>query len=284
MNVRILNNVMVAIFIVSILLMFCACATTPETAVLAEARESYDKARNDASVSKYSPVALYEAKQSLDMAQAAESEKAQEHHAYVAQKKTQLAMVQAERMKAEDEFQELEKKRQEIVLKRRELQIQKAQQETAAAKEEAAVAREQADAAKSELESVRQELEGLKAKETRRGIVVTMEDMLFRVDKADLLPGAMLTIDQMARFLKNHPEYNASIEGHTDSTGTADYNQKLSELRAESVSEALQARGISRDRLTIRGLGENYPVATNETAAGRQLNRRVEIVLKNNNT
>ncbi len=282
MNCSYQNKPAILITCIAVAFLIGACAAAPKTAVLNQAQSMYNEAQSDPAVIEYAPVALYEAKKSLDLAEAAESEKAQEHHAYIAQQQTQIAKVQAARLKAEDEFQELGRQRQQIVLKRRELEIQRAQQETAKAREEAVAARQQATATRGELEGVRQELEGLKAKETRRGIVVTMENMLFRVDKADLLPGAMLTIDQMARFLENHPEYNASIEGHTDSTGPADYNQKLSEQRAQSVTEALVARGISRDRLTVRGLGENYPIAANETAAGRQLNRRVEIVLKNN--
>jgi outer membrane protein OmpA-like peptidoglycan-associated protein len=82
-----------------------------------------------------------------------------------------------------------------------------------------------------------------------------MGGVLFRLNESDLMPGAMRTIDQLAQFLKNHPEYNASVEWHTDSTGSASYNQELSERRARSVIMALQARGVEAERLMAKGLG-----------------------------
>ena len=150
-------------------------------------------------------------------------------------------------------------------MKKREMELQAAKTETVDAK--------------SMVVGLKEELAGLQAKQTKRGLVVTMGGVLFRLNESDLMPGAMRTIDQLAQFLKNHPEYNASAEGHTDSTGSASYNQQLSERRARSVIMALQARGIEAERLTAKGLGENYPVASNDIAAGRQQNRRVEIVL-----
>jgi outer membrane protein OmpA-like peptidoglycan-associated protein len=248
-------NIVVLLSVFSIL---SACASTPETPLLDQARASYNKAENDPDVSKYAPVEMYEAKKSLDMADSAKDQKEREHYAYLAQKRTEIAMTQAEHQKAEKEVSALSKKRQDILMKKREMELQ---------------------AAKAEAAGLKEELAGLQAKQTKRGLVVTMGGVLFKLNEADLMPGAMRTIDQLAQFLKNHPEYNASIEGHTDSTGSASYNQQLSERRAESVSTAIQVRGIDAERLMAKGLGENYPVATNSTDAGRQQNRRVEIVL-----
>ena len=248
-------NIVVLLSVFSIL---SACASTPETPLLDRARASYNKAENDPDVSKYAPVEMYEAKKSLDMADSAKDQKEREHYAYLAQKQTEIAMTQAEHQKVEKEVSALSKKRQDILMKKREMELQ---------------------AAKAEAAGLKEELAGLQAKQTKRGLVVTMGGVLFKLNEADLMPGAMRTIDQLAQFLKNHPEYNASIEGHTDSTGRASYNQQLSERRAESVSTAIQVRGIDAERLMAKGLGENYPVATNDTDAGRQQNRRVEIVL-----
>src|SRR5690606_19985186 len=91
--------------------------------------------------------------------------------------------------------------------------------------------------------------------------------------------GAAATIDRLARFLEENPDRNIAIEGHTDASGTASYNRELSRQRAEAVRQALVDRGIASSRIEIRALGEEFPVATNDTDAGRQLNCRVEIVL-----
>ena len=127
-----------------------------------------------------------------------------------------------------------------------------------------------------------QELSELKAKKTDRGFVLTLGDVLFATGKADLMPGAQRTIDQLAAFLNKYPNKNVNVEGHTDSVGSEAYNMTLSQHRAESVRSAIMARGISPDRITAKGFGELYPVASNDNPAGRQQNRRVEILIHSN--
>jgi outer membrane protein OmpA-like peptidoglycan-associated protein len=95
------------------------------------------------------------------------------------------------------------------------------------------------------------------------------------------MPGALLTIDKLSDFLEKHPDRNVLIEGHTDNVGKADFNMFLSQRRADAVRTALLERGVSAGRITTKGYGESYPVAGNKTAAGRQQNRRVEIVVLN---
>lgn len=123
------------------------------------------------------------------------------------------------------------------------------------------------------------EMAKLEAQQTERGWVMTLGDIVFDVNGTTLKPGAMGRIDQLADFLKAHPERSVTIEGYTDSTGSEIYNEQLSRQRAESVREALVSRGINPDRIRAIGRGESAPVATNRTAAGRQLNRRVEVVI-----
>ncbi|MGB3221801.1 MAG: OmpA family protein, partial [Desulforhopalus sp.] len=104
----------------------------------------------------------------------------------------------------------------------------------------------------------------------------------FKTGEAGLMPGAQRAIGQLVGFLNNHPETKISVEGHTDNTGSESSNMMLSQKRAESVASALMARGISPDRITTKGFGEMYPVANNDSASGRQENRRVEIVFLSN--
>ena len=126
---------------------------------------------------------------------------------------------------------------------------------------------------------LREELAELQAKKTERGIVLTLGDVLFDVDEATLKAGATQSLSRLVTFLKEYPDRQVLVEGHTDSTGTEEYNLGLSQRRAESVVQFLTLNGIAPDRAIARGYGKAYPVAGNETAAGRQRNRRVEIVI-----
>jgi outer membrane protein OmpA-like peptidoglycan-associated protein len=133
------------------------------------------------------------------------------------------------------------------------------------------------------IEQQEQQLKELNAKKTDRGLVITLGDVLFSTNKAHLKSGGTRNIQKLADFLKKYPQHNVLIEGYTDSTGSEGLNQKLSERRANAVRAALIERGISGDRITTHGYGEAFPIAGNDTAASRQMNRRVEIILSDEN-
>src|SRR3954451_16473528 len=115
--------------------------------------------------------------------------------------------------------------------------------------------------------------------ETPRGLVVNMQDVLFDTGKYTLKSPAELALARISGIIASHPGLNLQIEGYTDSTGSADYNQKLSEQRANTVRDFLMKQGINTQNMTAVGYGLNFPVAPNDTAAGRKLNRRVELVV-----
>ncbi len=121
----------------------------------------------------------------------------------------------------------------------------------------------------------------MKAKQTERGLVVTLGDVLFNTGSADLKGGSVRSLNQLAAFLEAHPGRTVEIQGYTDSIGADDTNQVLSERRAIAVKNALLDRGVRASRVSARGYGEDHPVAANDTPAGRQQNRRVEIVISN---
>lgn len=123
------------------------------------------------------------------------------------------------------------------------------------------------------------QLADLAAKKTDRGMVITLGDVLFGTDMARLTPDGMRTVQKLADILQQNPQRTVLIEGFTDSTGSTAHNQELSERRTTAVRNALQELSVSGDRIAMRGYGEAYPVASNDTAQSRQLNRRVEIVL-----
>ncbi len=201
--------------------------------------------------------------------------------ARIAQKEAEnarlLAMAEAERaVKAKKEAEEARS-------------LASAEAERAAkAKDEAEQARmaaraeaEKAARAKAEADQLTKELSDLKAKQTERGIVLTIGDVLFATGKADLSSDALRSVDKLADFLQKYPNRNVLIEGHTDSVGSDEFNLTLSQKRADSVKEALISKAISEERITAKGYGKKYPVASNETAAGKQQNRRVEVIILN---
>lgn len=104
--------------------------------------------------------------------------------------------------------------------------------------------------------------------------------VLFAVDEATLLPEAESRLDDIVEVLEFYPDAPVEIVGHTDSDGASDYNQDLSERRAQAVADYVTAAGVDADRLSVAGLGETDPVATNDTAEGKQQNRRVEILIR----
>jgi outer membrane protein OmpA-like peptidoglycan-associated protein len=116
-------------------------------------------------------------------------------------------------------------------------------------------------------------------KQTDRGLVLTLEDVLFETGRADLKPGAANRLDEVVAYLAEHPDKHVMVEGHTDSVGTPSFNQQLSEARAVSVKSFLARRGVSPFQIHTRGYGESFPVASNANDGGRQQNRRVELVI-----
>jgi outer membrane protein OmpA-like peptidoglycan-associated protein len=117
-------------------------------------------------------------------------------------------------------------------------------------------------------------------RQTAQGAMLTMqEDVLFATDRADLRPGAIEKLRPLARYLRANPGVRVAITGHTDSRGTDAHNQDLSERRAQSVRDAFDEMGVTRARFRVGGRGEKAPVATNATANGMRLNRRVEVTL-----
>jgi outer membrane protein OmpA-like peptidoglycan-associated protein len=159
-----------------------------------------------------------------------------------------------------------------------------AQQARAAAEAQAQQARNAADQAEREKAQLREQLRTelntiLETKETERGLVVNVSDVLFDFDKANLKPGAREKVARVASILHSHPDLKIEVEGHTDSVGSDAYNQRLSERRAESVRAGLVQDGVKSEVVGTTGFGESRPVATNGTPEGRQQNRRVEIVI-----
>jgi len=220
-------------------------------------------------------------------ARAREAEQARSM-ALLATEKAERAKKEAEeaRLLASAESAEKEKANREAAMRAQEAEQARMQAEARAreaerARREAAAKAEAAEKAKAEVDELLSQLSDLKAMQTERGIVLTIGDVLFAFDKATLSSEAFRNVDKLVDFLQKHPNRSVLIEGHTDSVGSDEYNLNLSEKRADAVKNALVAKGVGEERITPKGYGKKYPVASNNTSDGRQLNRRVEVVVLN---
>lgn len=232
-----------------------ACATKPNPN-LEQARSNYTALQTNPESTKVAALETKDASEWLDKADKAfrdnENEARVDQLAYLTNQRVELA-------------------KQTINLRTSEAQLQNAS----------------ADRAKARLEARDAQIAALKnslnAKQTERGTLVTFGDVLFDYNKADLKPGAQGDIGKLSAFLQENPDRKVIVEGYTDSTGSAAYNQSLSERRANSVRAALVRQGVDPTRIVAQGYGKEYPVADNTSNSGRAMNRRVEVTISNDN-
>lgn len=274
-------------------LLLGACASTPKgpPPEIVRLQNDIDRLRSDPRIATNAAV-------EIDKAQAAVSLLARErrqldeplfrHGLYIADRLVQTAEASGLARDAEHRGKELDIERDRLLVDARTLEAERARTLANAAlasasreRANAELARADAASARNELEVMRAKLSELETKQSERGLVITLGDVLFEVDRAELKPGAARSLDQLAMALRDDPASTVSIEGHTDSTGGREHNLDLSTRRAESVQRYLAGHGIAADRLRVRGLGPDYPVASNSTDAGRQQNRRVEVIVAN---
>ena len=268
----------------------CSSATPPQNAALTAAHSSYNSASTNPDVTNLAALELKEAGDTLSKADEALS-KGQgtdtvNHLSYIANQKVGIAQETAKRKTAELAVTNAGANRNQIRLDARTAEADSANQQVAVAKENAewqanelAAANANAQRDQALIEKQQKELKELNAKKTKRGLVITLGDVLFSTNKAELKSGGTRNIQKLADFLREYPQNKVLIEGHTDSTGSDSLNQALSERRANAVKTALVDMGISSDRVDTHGYGELFPVTSNRTAASRQMNRRVEIIL-----
>lgn len=274
------------------------CASAPASnAALDQARAIYSRASGDADTARSAPLELRSAQTALQQAEselkAGNDTAAVEHYAYLARQKSETALQAGEIARAEKSVGNASAQRDQILMRARVRDAEnsaadanKAREQAEKDRQRAAQSRQQADqqlaaaeAAKAKVTKLQNELAALQAKSTDRGMVLTLGDVLFDTGRAELKSGAFSTIDRLATFLRENPERTLTIEGYTDSVGSDALNLDLSQRRAESVREALVSRGLEGARVSTHGLGKANAVASNSTAAGRQRNRRVEIVI-----
>jgi outer membrane protein OmpA-like peptidoglycan-associated protein len=156
-----------------------------------------------------------------------------------------------------------------------------AQDQTTEARNQAELARKDTDVARSESADLQLQIAELNARDTDRGLVITLGDVLFETGRSELRSDTEGKLDNLVAFLKRYDNRTVAVEGHTDNVGTASSNVGLSERRAASVQSYLVGRGVNRSRISASGEGETMPIASNDTDTGRQQNRRVEVIISN---
>lgn len=215
---------------------------------------------------------------------------AAQRNADASQQKAEASQRNADASQHQAEASQLKADESQRQSEASQLRADESQRESLASQQQAAMSQHQsemsqqqardADLRTSQLEA---QLKELNAKKTERGLVITLGDVLFDTNKALLKSSGTRSLQKLAAFLKQYPQRKAQIEGYTDSTGSAEYNQGLSSRRANVVRTSLTEMGIDTARLTTRGFGKDSPVASNSTADGRRMNRRVEIILSDDN-
>ena len=257
-----------------------ACASGPKTTpTLESARATVQSAEADPNVAKYAALDIVNAKKELQTAEDAalhDNIKGVDQPAYLAMQTARLAQVRAAGKADDARVAAGQTERDQILLQARTREADNAKMTAAAAMGQAAVATAQAA-------DLAAQLQDLQAKQTPRGIVLTLGDVLFDTGRAQLKPGADRKLDQLAQFLQANPGRSVEIDGFTDSIGSDAYNEELSQRRADAVKSSLMSRNVEPARITTQGFGKEYPVASNADAAGRQMNRRVEVIVGSGN-
>lgn len=274
----------------ALLLALAACSTAPRrNAAMDEARGLHQRAQSNPEVSRYAAEEMARADVALASAERAWSTREPvsevNHLAYMAGRHVSIAEATASSRtsQAAVEGAAAERDQLRLSLRTREAdsarrQAERSRMDAGDARRDAGDARRDAETARSEIDSLEAELASLNARRTAEGLVVTLGDVLFDTARFTVRPEGNANLRQIADVLRSHPGYRAVIEGHTDNVGSASSNYLLSERRANAVMQALTSFGAPAAQLATRARGQEFPSASNETASGRQMNRRVEVI------
>lgn len=278
--------------------LLAACSASPTKPDGADSlRSKLIQLQSEPMLAGLAPLAMKEADTAVSAAEKPQADKALAAHlVFIADRKIDIARAQAESHLAVDQRKALEQQREALRLQARTEEADSANRRATVAladasdqKRDADAARIQADVARDatadaqrNAQELQKQIDELHAKVTDRGLVLTLGDVLFASGTAELNTGGSNNLGKLAGFLNQHPERTVLIEGYTDSIGSEDYNQGLSQRRADAVKSYLIKQGIGSTRLTASGKGESSPIGDNSSNTGRQQNRRVEVIIENN--
>lgn len=230
--------------------------------ILRSARQAHESFEQDTDVARSAAEQLDRSRRAFDKAERLWADGADpelvDHYAYLAVQYAEIAQEEAQQARLRKDIEWARERRREILLE---------------------ITEREAMSARQRAKELQRQLADLQARETARGMVLTLGDVLFDLNEASLKPGGRRAAVRMAEFLSEHPQRRIRVEGHTDSLGPEQYNEDLSRRRAEAVKQEIVKHGISPARISTEGYGERFPVASNDNEAGRLRNRRVEIVI-----
>lgn len=264
--------------VIAAVLVLAGCASTPQSPDgAAQVRSDLTALQNDPQLASRAPMEIRKAEEATKLAETplpANEAALGAHRVQLAKDQVEIARAKAATKLAEDQREQLDRDRTDARLLARTGEADKAKADAASAR------RSEASSQRAQAEMQRR-LNELEAKETERGMLITLGDVLFDTNSAHLRGASDHNLKRLSEFMRSYPEARLLIEGHTDNVGSAVYNQQLSQRRADSVRKYLVNQGIENHRMTISGVGLGRPIASNDTASGRQQNRRVEIVIEN---
>lgn len=286
----------------TVALVLSACASTPSAPQGAAAvRNKLTSLQANAQLATLAPIEIREAEAAVRLAESPERDaELGTHRVLLADRKVDIATDWAQARLYEAQRSDLERAGEQARLDSRTREANVARDETARARGAADLARGQAATARAqtgqaeaaaatarsanaatqqENADLQREIAALNARDTDRGLVITLGDVMFATGQSTIQGGSTGNLDQLAVFLKRYAERSVTIEGHTDDVGDSNMNLALSQSRADAVRSYLVAQGIANERLNASGLGEATPVASNATSTGRQQNRRVEVIV-----
>lgn len=294
--------------LLAVLILAAGCASPVVLSPRVSEAQAALSAATDRGVAVDAPVAYEEAREAVTRAENARIQRGDpvtvDHLGYLALQRVRIAEETARLNRAGRDIEAARQERQTVQLEARTAEAEAAQRRAERARAEAEAARADAEAAqrsaaqeRAEAEAARQraeqalrraqelaaQVDDLQARLTNRGLVLTLGDVLFDTAQASLKPGGLSAVERLVAFLNDYPQRTVLVEGFTDEVGSEESNLRLSERRAVAVQAALLERGIPAERIRTRGYGEAFPVASNANAAGRQQNRRVEVVISDDN-
>ncbi len=264
--------------IIAATLVVSGCAGKKPNTTLEAAKATYERVSNNEIVNKHSTEDLNVARLKLDSAIHAWKDKEPksevDKRAYIAEQYALIAEHRSRLLYNQSTITDGKLLRTKVQMELRESEARKLAAQSAELEQKVRLREEQLQQQLAELE----ELKAMQAKDSDRGMVLTLGDVLFDTNEATLKPDATNNLMRVADFLRKYPDRTVVIEGHTDNTGDSQYNMDLSSRRAMAVKNMLASQGVDSNRVTARGLGEHSPVASNANSAGRQLNRRVDLI------
>lgn len=305
-----LSNLGLLALAVTAALFITACSSDPTKLQATDARTRLDQLQADPQLASRAPAAIAEA---VTAVRAAEDYRKDDSHgahlAVIAGRKVDIASAQAHSHLLEDQRKALSEDRDRARLDARTQEANSARSDAKSARSDAAlarndatqartatatalgaaaVARSDADAARADADQARDETDDLQrllaelnARPSERGMVVALGDVMFESGRSALRSGSAKNLAKLAAYLTANQDRSVWIEGHTDSVGSEASNQTLSQHRADSVRNYLIGQGANAGRLAASGKGEGSPIGDNATVAGREQNRRVEVIIAN---